>query len=1064
MRLSAPCTVLSLSLLCTLALAQGGTGPEFDNLKGRWVNYATGPIQPSLYSEDGQYIYNINQPGARLQVLDAETLERVTEVPVGHGLVSIGKRPGSVEEMWCVDQVTSVIGVINLNTMVLERSIPVSAEPHGIAFDAEGTRAYVTSSAGNCVDVIDATTYSVVKSIDLPVVTPRAIVRVGDTLWVAPLLSGNGTAPRGNPDTGRIDDVSSVELVSAIPGANPLPDRDLLAISITASAATDSFDPSRTVRGLGTILFNLHHRPGTSELWVPHTEALNGKGTGEVSFPDGQVVRNRIAVVDANGVKAPVTIDLDNLITNSSRLVAEPTGIAFSSGGNRAYVFGYGSDSVGVFNVAGSILDGGRLEWLGTVRIRPVSEYPNGTGPRMGALSPDDGTLFVHNKAENSVSTIDVSLLPVDVPFFWQADRAEFIGRTPTPFVIREGRVAFISTQNSGSKTSSCNSCHIDGHTDGLAWELSLYADPEGTLPSELSFPLDEKGPLVTQTLRRIKEVGPYHWRGEKKSLKDFNGAFIGLLEREVDGELQDLGPHFQYVRQYMEHLAWLPNPNQRLDRTLTPLQQEGLNVFRNQPSLGTLACVDCHPMPLGTRGEIVEHGLGGHAATTTVPSLRGVSTKVGERFFIGELFGTRTEMGAGLMHGGHVPTIEDYLGHSLPAPATGTRFNLRQDQVQALRAYLDVFDTGMAPSTAVQVTADAVNADSSFEVVDTLMALAHSGHNDLVYRYGPVDFMGQQVYMSGYYDTRFGTFQQGSTTLPNLLKADLRAIAVGGVPVTFVGTPVMMGWQMGVDRDVDMVLDLDEVLLGTDIDDSDSDGDGYPDGYEVEWAMDPLAGGHGSPDNDSPSVIGPIDVIYRTTNAVKFEFHTSEVVRVLVGVDGQSIVLRKPLDNASYDHEFSIVVNELDDGTEHMIDLFLTDPSGNASEHHFLVRTESFALAKPVHISELESFLVRDIRSSSPRKLQVHVKLRQGDARPAAGYTLHASVYSLSLQGLQPVFLDVERALPAGSSVLDMSLNLPAMPGNGLLFFVVNSVEAPPGGAPWTKGNDVAPFIVTAY
>ena len=40
----------------------------------------------------------------------------------------------------------------------------------------------------------------------------------------------------------------------------------------------------------------------------------------------------------------------------------------------------------------------------------------------------------------------------------------------------------------------------------------------------------DRKGIMVTQDLRSIEEVAPYHWRGERRDLIDFNGAFEDLL------------------------------------------------------------------------------------------------------------------------------------------------------------------------------------------------------------------------------------------------------------------------------------------------------------------------------------------------------------------------------------------------------------------------------------------------------------------------------------------------------------------------------------------------------
>lgn len=237
---------------------------------------------------------------------------------MGPGMTAIVARTASAE-LWCVDSLTSSVGVFDRGTGMLMRTIAVGAEPHGLVFTASGDRAYVSCSQADRVDVIDAATYAVATSIPIPARLPQGIVRVDETVYVVPLRSGNGTAPRGNPVSADPSEVISIEHVGSITGATTPPDRDLFAIPITASAATDVLDPSATLSGLGTTLYNLHARPGSAEMWTPHTDAMNANRRVERNFIDGQVVRNRIAIV-GTGDSSVRTLDLDLLapMTESS--------------------------------------------------------------------------------------------------------------------------------------------------------------------------------------------------------------------------------------------------------------------------------------------------------------------------------------------------------------------------------------------------------------------------------------------------------------------------------------------------------------------------------------------------------------------------------------------------------------------------------------------------------------------------------------------------------------------------------------------------------------------------
>ncbi|MAF65561.1 MAG: hypothetical protein CMJ84_07870 [Planctomycetes bacterium] len=1037
----------------TAPAAQNPVDVPFDDQAGRWMNFELPPQDPICFSHDGGWVWVANQVGRQLQRFRIGHAGPEYSLPLSPGVVAVVARPES-EELWLVDHLTSSVGVMEGATGTLERTIRVGNAPQGLVFSGDGTRAWVTCSSDNRVDVIDTATYEVVHSIPVPGREPRGIARVGSDLFVASFLSGNGTAPMGNPETSDPDDARSVEVVGEHDQVTPLPDRDLFTIRLGATAADDALDPGATIRGVGTLLYDVVQRPGTDELWIPHTEALNAGHRGEVSFIEGQVVRNRIAVVRpqlAGGALGGVGvsfIDLDVLAPNPDVRCAEPTDVAFSRTGDRAFVCGYGSNSVAVLDVGP---DG--ATWAGSIRIQATTLYPDGAGPRNCVVSPDGHWLYVFNKGENSLSRVPLDLLPAQPNFRYEAPIARALGWDPTPVDIVQGRIHFIRTANSLSRTSSCNSCHVDGHLDGLAWNLGLFMDPEITPPEEMAFPLDDKGPMVTQSVRRLKEIGPYHWRGERKELADFDVAFPGLLERPGEDGPEGIRQNFPYIAQYMETLAIPPNPHQSRNRRYVGTENLGANVFMNRVLSNGVACATCHVLPLGTAGEIVEHGGGGLAPATAVPSLRGVSAKGAAAFDVGGDFGTRTELGAGWGHGGVWPDLEAALAHGAGDLRS---LGLTPDERIQLGHFLKVFDTGLAPSTVFQGTAHAANA-APFAAVELayLLGEAEAGHCDATFSYGPVPWGNGERHMMGVYRPGTGSFQQASISLDRILPAELIALAAGGQPVTFYGLPRLMGRPTAIDRDLDLLLDLDESAWGTAEGNNDCDGDKLPDGYEVLWGTDPLViDANLCLDQTPPELLGPVRIIYTTTNAVKFEYETDEPTRVLISYDDGPPVMREPL-KPKQGVAFSTVISELEPDRHYVFHLDMEDPKGNQRVVDFDVKTRPLAFGAPVRIEKIDMFV---LRSAAARMLmRARVQLARGEGLPEEGYVLEAVLYHDIGGQLKLVSSELLSSPSGADGSARLQLVLP--PGlavaPGTLELVVREVRVPPGAAPHVRGAD---------
>jgi YVTN family beta-propeller protein len=1027
---------IALAALAPGAAPQVGSGElPFDNQKGPNQNFERSPLQPMELSADGTRLYAINAPGGRLAAFDVASGAHVLDIPIGIGAVSLVRRPGG-EQLWVVDELSSAVFVVQPSTASILRTVRVGGQPHGIAFTPDGDRAYVTCSGASQVDVIDCASIEVVKSIPLPVRQPRGIVWADGHAWVVPLLSGNNSAPRGQPN--KPNHIVGVSKITAA-GLVPLPDRDLLAIATEADPTQDHYVPALTRTGLGTVLFNVVLRPGTSELWIPGTEALNTKFKGEASYVAGQVVSNRITVVDLQGGE-PAIHDLDELAPSDQRL-AQPTHVAFDATGNRAYVAGYGTDLIGVFDV----LPGGNLSWAGSIFLPSQQEYPQGSGPRQTLIDPSASWLVSYNRIDNAVTRIALSSLPANVPFTFTADKPIDLGLNPISDEEQEGRFLFSNARFSKSMTSSCASCHVDGHTDGLAWDLSVFLDPEPTPPSQLAYPLDNKGPMVTQSVRRLQETGPYHWRGERKSVLEFNKAFADLLENQVNGQPAPI-ESFAYLRHYLNNLRWPANPYAPLNRKYTAKQLAGADVFLHKPVFQGHTCADCHELPLGTSGEIATGVVDGVTRSMDVPPLRGLIEKRAEPLVIGGAFGTRSELGAGFTHGGALATLEDVLRRDDPAQPGTPLFALTPLEIDQLEAFLEAFDWGIAPAAGYAATAWTGNL-ATFPQAELafLQEQAELGHCDLVYLRVPRILPSGVVYLAGEYNPKTKKYTQATVWAGELSQAEVLSDVAQGRPVTFLGLPLGMGRSIGLDRDMDELLDLDESRHGTDPEEFDSDGDSFPDGWEVEREMDPTVPDASAPDQTPPSLVGPVRVLWTTTNTVKFELDTSEMSRVQVAYNGGYPVQRLPLGPPIYATHHDVVLDGLEPGKTYSLDLEFEDPAHNKKlDTSTKIQTRALALGEPARVHSIGLAL----SGSNPAELTASVVLRSGKSPVGADYNVVGAVYRVYLSGALELISASASAKTNAYGVAKIEVALPAPSQPSTLLFVLKDVK-PPSGKP---------------
>jgi len=625
--------------------------------------------------------------------------------------------------------------------------------------------------------------------------------------------------------------------------------------------------------GLMNLVMAIGVRPSDGGVTVVGTESLN-----EVRFEPnlkGRFVRVEMArfapelpalaeVVDLNAGHLDYT---DVQIAAQSdpgsasqalrdRSVGDPRAIVWRPDGLRGYVAGMGSGNVVVVDPSGE-----RLSPLGAPGASTIEV---GEGPTGLVLDPALGRLYVLERFGAAVSWIDLAT-------------EQLAGRRPfhdaTPPAIRSGRRFLYDTRaTSGLGQVSCASCHVDARMDRLAWDLG---DPGGDVV-ELDGAVQNlgmggfffhpflnfgdyhpmKGPMTTQTLVDIIGKEPFHWRGDRVGIEQFNAAFETLLGDDTQLTAQQMAE----FKAYLATLRFPPNPFRDLDNSLrdslplpgfeatgkfalaagTPLPpgdpQHGLELYRPPTDmLQGHACATCHtlptgasaavalsggqflPLPLGPNGEnhlsLVQLDRRSNRALK-VPQLRSVGDKVGMR-----MSHVESRAGFGFTQDGSIPTLEMFLNS----------FETQSDQeVADLIAFLLSLPGSDLPggssdpangeppgppsrdthaAVGVQVTFDALNVAEPGLVtrLSQLVSLADAGDVDLVAQ-GRVAGLAR-----GYRYAGSGVMQSDRAAETTPVEALRTGVAVGG-EVTFTAVPAGSGTRLGVDRDDDGSFDRDEL------------------------------------------------------------------------------------------------------------------------------------------------------------------------------------------------------------------------------------------------------------
>lgn len=797
-------------------------------------NWESPHVHPLELSPDQTRLFAVNTADHRLEVFDVAGDE-----PRWLGAVFVGLEPVSVRartsnEVWVVNHVSDSVSIVDLETMVVRRTLLPGDEPTDVAF--AGSRAFVVCSQLNQVVVVDLNDLDAAPlRLDIQGEDPRAfaVSPDGRRVFLTIFESGNATTlvpweavsdPRGpygglNPPPNRgveFDPPISETLPPPLPvsqivrkdpatgawldenGADwsefitwdvhdhdlAIIDADSLAISYASGLMTA--DMALTALADGRVM-------------VVGTEATN-----EIRFEPnltGRFVHSVAALVDASTTPAATSVfDLNPHLAEAyaaklgnvppayrDRSIADPRAVVFTADGAAGFVAGMGSDNVAVLNTAGA----------------RIAEFDAPSGPTGLQLDEARQRLYVLSRFDAAISVVDVRN-PATPQTLAQVSLFD-----PTPAEIREGRpFLYNARKTSGLGVTACGACHIDARMDQLAWDLG---NPAGEMKGFNEFcnrpflglpagPCEDwhpmKGPMTTQTLQNIPGTEPFHWRGDRENLAAFNDAFLSLLG--ADRELTD--EEMQAFETFLGNIQFPPNPNRNLDDGLKEWLDAGSTPIEGSPTrgeqlyltkgidLGLARCVDCHALDngAGTNGFITPRNLLIIPnQSIDVPQTRNMHEKTGF-----SKLSQSNSFGFGHNHDGNVDGLVNFF--HIPNFTGFTEGPLGDQERRDIIAFVFSMSTDTHAAVGAQLTLGPQAGPPDMERWDLLHRIADSGLVGLV-AHGRVGEVNR-----GYSYAGGGVFigADGPITSAELLDAT-RA----GAAITLTITPAGLQTRLAAER-----------------------------------------------------------------------------------------------------------------------------------------------------------------------------------------------------------------------------------------------------------------------
>jgi YVTN family beta-propeller protein len=578
-------------------------------------------------STDGSELYVACEAAGTVIVVDLASKSVATEIEVGGQATDVAFGPDG-RRAFVSSRLGDSVAVIDVESREVVQTLRVGDEPHGLLLDKEGKRLYVLNTSSDSISVIDAVTLEEAWRLS-----------AGRRPWSLAL----------SPDGTRI------AVTSALPELVPFrtsPRSELTLIDAETGVVVDRVivPDTNLLQGVAWhpsgdfALFTLNR---TKNL-VPMTRLLQG-----------WTITNGLGVLWRDGRVDQVLLDEPNMG------FPNPTDVAITPDGSRAFVTSSGTDRVAVVEISTliSMLEEASDEerkavfpnHLGKPTEFVIKHIPTLTSPRGLVVSPDGETVYVANGLDDSVSVIDVSTLEA-------VDRID-LGGPDVITLARYGERLFNSADIAFNRQFACQTCHPDGHVDGISYDI----EPDGI----------GLNPVDNRTLRGILDTAPFKWTGINETLQRQCGprlaVFFTRIEPFTPAELSAL-------TEYISTIPRPPNRHRSAGAELTPAQRRGKVIFERtrtddgRPIPPEGRCVNCHFPPLYTDRLIHDVGTKGPGDTK------------GE---FDSCHLTNIYDSAPYLHNGIAHTLEEIWTLYNPYDLHGVTNDLTKDQLNDLIEYL---------------------------------------------------------------------------------------------------------------------------------------------------------------------------------------------------------------------------------------------------------------------------------------------------------------------------------------------------------------------------------------
>jgi YVTN family beta-propeller protein len=563
--------------------------------------------------ERGQRAYVALRTAGTVAVVDLEAGKVLHEIPVDRGPYDLVLAGGKV---FITCEADDSLVILDAARLAVLKKLRVGQAPRGVAVTPDGKRAFVVCHDEQALRWIDLKTGQT-QTLPLPGWPERVVFhRQWKQLHLLALSSRPGEAmvslidpnvPQRVPITNHLHDVTNVRGLA----------------SVGTLTGTDEV-------ALETFALVAHQRPRTR---LPTTQVAQG-----------WVFTNAVSTIQAETNQGEVGKVLDDPV----RSYSDPSDVVLSPDHRYAFITSAGADMVLATRrdkvVVWVGLERTLYHWgygtedLAASRLYIGAHLPTQANPRRLALSGDGSRLVVSNYLGDSLTVIDAKQLRIlrHIPL-----------GGPPPNAPRRGEILFNSARMTFQRQFTCASCHPDGGTDGLNWDLTR--DGVGNF-------------MNTRSLLGVKDTAPYGWHSSSPTLADRVTGTLRTLHRHE--------PTAAEVSDLTAYLESLPPP-----RPLPQRPEDRPALARGRPLFeGKAGCTACH------RGDTFQdgktHDLGTRSPQDTqdrfdTPSLRGVA---------------RT---APYLHDGRAATLEEVFTKHNASQRHGAAHRLTADELQDLVTYL---------------------------------------------------------------------------------------------------------------------------------------------------------------------------------------------------------------------------------------------------------------------------------------------------------------------------------------------------------------------------------------